>query len=52
MIHARHSHGMVTAGQKIFVAGGDSGTGPVATAEVFDKGTGQWSEIASMSNAR
>ncbi|XP_063687772.1 kelch-like protein diablo isoform X3 [Bolinopsis microptera] len=52
MIHARHSHGMVTAGQKIFAVGGDSGTGPVATAEVFDKGTGQWSEIASMSNAR
>ena len=52
MIHRRHSHGMVMAGNKIYVAGGDDVTGPLATAEVYDPATGQWSEIANMSNAR
>ena len=52
MINRRHSHGMVTAGQKIYVAGGENGNTPLDTAEVYDPETKQWTQIASMSNAR
>jgi N-acetylneuraminic acid mutarotase len=53
MLSARADAASATNGSQIFVVGGiDDATGVLATGEVFDAGSGEWSALPSLAAAR
>ena len=55
MSTARLRHGMGAVGGKIYIAGGEDGSGSktvLSSAEMYDPSTNAWSSIANMGTAR
>ena len=53
MADARYSHtATLLPNRQVLVAGGDSTTGVLASAELYDPATGVWTPTGSMANAR
>jgi N-acetylneuraminic acid mutarotase len=52
MRHARGAHALIPAGGRLYAVGGNIGAGDVAPAEVYDLGSGQWSDLPPLPTPR
>jgi len=52
MSTARDAFGMTAVQGKLYVAGGQDGTNPLATAEAYDPQLNRWEAVAPMAQAR